>query len=109
MSKKTDHNPVLLTEAQAADFNQMRTALDDHYTKLNALLGSAFKNEVEDRAIQFAGGIIMMPFPTGKIRACPHCLSMLVHMLRETADVFEDVGRKLELPVSNFQPDWLNK
>lgn len=104
-----DHNRFVLSPAQLAQFTQMREALDDHYSRLNGLLNSAFRGEMQIKPVSIGGLTMFTSEPTGSISTCSHCVHMLVHTLRETADLFEDVARRLELPAPNFQPDWLNK
>jgi hypothetical protein len=103
MSK--DHNRFTLDDAQTAELVQMRQALDDQYQRLQALLESAFRPEYEAKPVSLAGNfVMMMAQPTGKFNTCPYCVYMLIHTLRETAEVFEDVARRLKIELK--EPDF---
>ena len=97
-----DHSRINLSAEQLATFEQCSQALTEHYTRLTALLESSFRREAKDETINVGGLMFMQRVPTGNISVCPHCAFMLVQQLRDAADTFEDVARRLELKEPDF-------
>lgn len=99
---KSEHGRVILNAAQKAQFQECKQAIDEHVGRLDALLGSAFRSAHEPKNIT---PFVIAMVPTGDVDTCPRCLFMAIHMMRETADLFEDVARKLELKEPAFD-EW---
>jgi len=98
----SDHKRVVLDATQRHTELQMREAIYDHFARLNKLGASAIAEDTELKTLDFGIFKAAQHVPNGNISVCAHCMFMLIHTLRETADLVEDAARRLDIKEPAF-------
>lgn len=100
------HERVQLKAEGLAIYDSMNAELTEHIDRTNVLMQAAFRRGTKEGTVElFPGSGVFLetrvPDDTN-INVCPDCTHMLIHTLRETADVLEALARKLELKEPAF-------
>ncbi len=95
-----EHKPIYLTDAQCAIVRQCSEALMKGKQNIDTYGNGAVKDKYEwQETGTKIGTFAVQEFrPTGQIIVCAACLQSLPLVLRELADMYEELAKQLNLP-----------
>lgn len=94
-----EHGKIVLSDAQLAVYRQCEAALMKGATLANSHGNNAIETEHEIRQVgHINGDPIDGVVKTGRIKVCPGCLDAMPLVLRELADIYEELAKQLSLP-----------
>lgn len=94
-----EHGKVVLSAAQLAIFSQFAEALNKGKQMAQTYNdGAVIFEHVQKQIGEISGNPIYGLAPTGNVKVCPACLTALPVVLRELADMFDELAVKLDLP-----------
>jgi len=94
-----DHGKVVLNATQLEVFNQFSEALKKSHDMIENYDNGAIAYEHAPVQVGYIAGLPVSELrPTGNIKVCPACLTAMPVLLREMADIYEELAAKLDLP-----------